>query len=343
MSDKTEEPTPRRVKKARDEGDSGASSYASQAVAFLLAVALVPATGREVYASAIADLHLAFERAARATAVLPLLDPGQLAKQVSLLVAPLLVTVGVAGGVAQALQTGGIVSVQRLVPKFDRLDPAAGLGRLFSSTRLFAVLRSLLAGVITLGLAWQLLVGHAVDLARTIGRERSIGTVVSELAMGLAWRAAVLGLVLGVLDLLVSKRAWRRRLRMSPEEVKREHRDAEGDPQLKGARERAHHEMLAQATLANVKNASVVVVNPTHLACALRYDVAAGHAAPVVVVNGEGAFAERIVRAARDHHVPVVRDVPLAHALVELAVGDSIPEVLYETVAEILREVGPTP
>jgi type III secretion protein U len=80
-------------------------------------------------------------------------------------------------------------------------------------------------------------------------------------------------------------------------------------------------------------------VNPTHLACALRYDEKEGDQAPVVVASGEGDLAARIVQAAHDYGVPVVRDVPLARALVELDVGDVIPEALYEAVAEILREI----
>jgi FlhB-like protein len=93
---------------------------------------------------------------------------------------------------------------------------------------------------------------------------------------------------------------------------------------------------LASVTLASIKNASVVVVNPTHLACALKYKEDED-GAPVVLASGEGDLAERIVRAARDYGVPIVRDVPLAHALRELEIGDSIPEALYEAVAEILR------
>ena len=128
---------------------------------------------------------------------------------------------------------------------------------------------------------------------------------------------------------------------MSKDEVRREHKDSEGDPQVKAARERAYHDMMAQATIANVRAASVVVVNPTHLACALRYEAGQGgegDAAPVVVACGEGELAQQILRAAEQWGIPVVRDVPLARALVELQVGDVIPEALYEAVAEILRD-----
>jgi flagellar biosynthesis protein FlhB len=87
-----------------------------------------------------------------------------------------------------------------------------------------------------------------------------------------------------------------------------------------------------------VRDASVVIINPTHLACALRYDDAAGEdAAPTLVAKGSGALAQRIVEAAKLHGVPVIQDVPVARALIELEVGTEIPEALYEAVAEILR------
>ncbi len=108
---------------------------------------------------------------------------------------------------------------------------------------------------------------------------------------------------------------------------------------IRAARQRAYQEIHAQAAIANVRTATVVVVNPTHLACALRYDEKAGDEAPVVVASGEGDLAARIAQAAQEWGVPIVRDVPLARALVELGVGDSIPEALYEVVAEILREL----
>jgi type III secretion protein U len=126
---------------------------------------------------------------------------------------------------------------------------------------------------------------------------------------------------------------------MTKDEVKREAKDAEGDPLIRAARHRAYQEIHAQAAIANVRTATVVVVNPTHLACALRYDEKAGDEAPVVVASGEGELAARIAQAAQEYGVPIVRDVPLARALVELGVGDSIPEALYEVVAEILREL----
>jgi flagellar biosynthesis protein FlhB len=342
VSDKTEEATPRRLRKAREEGDSGTSAYAAQAVAFVVAVALVPSAIRALAVRSADDLRGAIAQAGGLGGITRF-DAMSLATTVLALCLPVLVAAGLAGAVSHAVQTGGAVASKRLTPKLERLNPFLGAKNFFSATRLFAVLRALFAAVVVAWLAVRGLGDHLIDLARVAGRLAWVGPLVAEVAGALAWRAALFGLALGVLDLLVTRGAWLRRLRMTKDEVRREHKDAEGDPQQKAARERAYHELLAQATIANVRTASVVVVNPTHLASALRYDESHDEKerdlAPVVVASGEGELAQQIIRAAEDWGIPVVRDVPLAHALIELRVGDAIPEALYEAVAAILREL----
>jgi type III secretion protein U len=341
VSDKTEDPTPRRLRKARLEGDSGASSHAAQSIAFIAAVAIVPAAVRALASHASSDLRVAIECAAHAGAsgVVARFDPRAFATSVLSLVIPALAVVGVAGGVAHVVQTGGVVAGERLAPRLDRLNPLTGAKALVSGARLFAVARAIVAAFLVGWLAYRDLADRVVDIARVAGRPAWTGAVVADVAGRFAWHAAALGLALGLADLLVTRRAWLGRLRMTKEEVKREHKEAEGDPLVRAARHRAYQELLAQVAIANVRTASVVVVNPTHLACALRYDEKAGDEAPVVVASGEGDLAARIAQAAQEWGVPVVRDVPLARALVELSVGDAIPEALYEVVAEILREL----
>jgi type III secretion protein U len=338
MPDKTEAPTPRRLRRAREEGDSGVSAYAAQAVAFVVAVALVPSAVGALASRASADLRHAIADSATFP-VVPRFDPRDLATAVAALTLPVLVAVGITGAVAQALQTGGILATKRLAPQLDRLNAFTGIRSLFSATRLFAVARALIAGGAVAWLAYGALSHHLADFARAVSRPQWTPVLVREVAGEFAWRAAFVGLAVGAIDLVVTRRAWLRKLRMSKDEVRREHRDTEGDPLLKAARDRAYRELLAQADIANVRAASVVVVNPTHLACALRYDERQGDDAPVVVATGEGELAARIIGAAHHHGVPVVRHAPLARALVELEPGQAIPEALYEAVAEILREV----
>src|SRR6185369_8116096 len=131
---------------------------------------------------------------------------------------------------------------------------------------------------------------------------------------------ALVGIGLGLVDLVIAHRAWRSRLRMTKDEIRREYREAEGDPELKAKRRRAHQEALAGSIVNAVREATVVIINPTHLASALRY-----------VADSE--------EAPRAYGIPCIQDVPVARALRELELGDEIPEALYEAVAEILREI----
>ena len=336
MSDKTEEATPKRLRKAREEGDSGVSTQAAQAIAFLVAVALAPAAVSALAERSSELIKSAIERAGDATPHAP--DPTGFAMPVVLLIVPMLLAAGAASAVVQFVQTGGFIASKKLTPKLERLNLFEGVKNLFSSVRAIAVVRALLAGSVVAWLAFRGMRAHAADVAHVAGQLGFVGVLAGEVARQACRDAALFGIAVGAVDLLVTRRSWMKRLRMSKDEVKREYKESEGDPQMKAARERAHHEMLAAATVANVKNATVIVVNPTHIACALRYDEEEGDDAPLVLAVGEGDLAKRIVDAARAYGIPVLRDVPLARALVELAPGDRIPEELYEAVAEILRE-----
>jgi flagellar biosynthesis protein FlhB len=338
VTDKTEAPTPRRLRRAREEGDSGASGYAAQAVAFAAAVALAPALARATAEEAASSSAAALDRAAHPGGPLRF-DVLGLLGHVAKPLLPMLLAVGLVAATLHFVQTGGVVTMKRLAPTLARLDPFAGLRALVSTARLWSVARALAAGAVVTWLAYRVLAGGLVDLAHLSGRAALAGSLAGASARVLGWQVAAFGLAFGAVDLAVTRRAWFERLKMTKVEVHREHKDAEGDPQLKAARTRAYQELVAQATLANVRQASVVVVNPTHLACALRYEAKEGDEAPVVVASGEGDLAARIVSAAREAGVPVVRDVPLARALAELEVGVAIPEALYQAVAEILREV----
>jgi flagellar biosynthetic protein FlhB len=123
---------------------------------------------------------------------------------------------------------------------------------------------------------------------------------------------------------------------MSKYDVKQEYKQSEGDPHQKAERKRVHQEILSSAGAAAVKKADVIIRNPDHIAIALAYDKEHG-SAPTVVAKGSRIWAEKILEAARRYGVPVVRNVPLAHALDKLEVGDEIPEELYEAVAEVLN------
>ena len=337
MSDKTEDPTPKRLRKAHEEGDSGSSSVLSQAIAFLVAVALTSSALAALSVGSANDLIQALARASEATPSVTFRGDWVVSRVVAAS-APLLLAVGIASLLATLAQTGGTFAPKKLVPDWSRLDPVKGFLGLFSFARGFAVVRAILAAAIVIWIVVRTFGTHAGDFARLSEMPQQIAHVAERVSMTVIQRCAIVFLAIGFVDFAVTKRSWKLRLRMSKADVKREHKESEGDPETKAQRERARKEMLSAATLLNVRRAQVVVVNPTHLACALEYDRHDTDAAPTVVASGEGDFAKRIVEAARAYGVPIIRDVPLARALIELEVGSAIPEALYETVAEILRE-----
>lgn len=338
MSDKTEPPTPKRLLKARQEGDSPVSAALSQSVGFVAALSVLGAAVTVASERIGALLSAALEHsAAPATSA-------TLAKLVLLLTLPVLAAAACASAAASLAQTGGLLSLNKLAPSFSRLNVATGLKNLFSWQRVLSIARSLLAALLVGYYLVRQLEAHAADFAATVGNARTASVVAAQVAMNVAWFAAALGLGLGFFDLLLTRRAWLQRQRMTKDEIKREYRESEGDPALKAARRRAHQEAFTGATLGALKNASVVIVNPTHLATALKYNEEED-LAPSVVAQGQGEMAKLIIDAARAYGVPIVRDVPVARALNDLELGDEIPEALYEAVAEILREIwrGETP
>jgi flagellar biosynthesis protein FlhB len=333
VSDKTEDPTPRRLKKAREEGDSPVSGALVQSAGFVVAMALAPAAIAATAARVAELLPRAIHDPSAA------LGPVDLAREVLSLTVPLLAGVALVSAAAGFVQTGGAVGWKKLSPDLSKLDPIRGLRGLVGAARLFSLVRALLGAAIVAWLALRLLQSFAPDVANTAGEARAGILAAGTLARRLGWIAALIGLGLAFVDLVVVRRAWIRRNRMTKDEVKREHKESEGDPELKAARHRAHQEVLTANSVAAVREATVLVVNPTHRATALHYDDTEDESAPRVVARGEGDLARRMIEAAQRYGVPVVRDVPLSQALSDLEVGDEIPEALYEAVAEILKEI----
>ncbi|HYQ00119.1 MAG TPA: EscU/YscU/HrcU family type III secretion system export apparatus switch protein [Polyangiaceae bacterium] len=332
MSDKTEQATPKRLAKARREGDSPISAVLSQSLGFMAALSVVSGAIALATEQTGALLSLALRHPTEPA------SPTTIARIVLSISLPVVAVAAAASAAASFVQTGGNVSAAKLVPSLDKLNPLTGLKNLFSWQRVVGIARALFAASLVSYFALRQLKSHAADFASSIGNAGAAALLASSVAGKVAWFAAAIGVSLGLVDLMLTRRAWFQRHRMSKDEVRREHRESEGDPALKAARRRAHQEALTGATLGALKTASVVIVNPTHLATALKYSEEE-ELAPSVVAQGQGEMAKLIIEAARAYGVPIVRDVPVARALNELEVGDEIPEVLYEAVAEILREI----
>jgi len=306
-----------------------------QALGMIVALALTPAALRATAHEAVAMLQATL---VRAHDPLMVISPTRLPLVAIELVAPLLTAVAAAVALAGFVQTRGIFVPGKIAPDLTRLAPWSMFQSLFSAPRMFGILRAALTTAVVAVLVVRRFEMHVLDLARTAGRLHEAIALAGTLAFGIARDVVIVLVVLAAADLVVTHRSWFQRLKMNRSEVKREHKESEGDPELKAARDRAHKEVVQSATVHAVRDATVVVVNPTRLANALRY-VEDEDAAPVLVAKGEGDLARRIVEAAHAYGIPVVQDVPVARALAELTEGDAIPPGMYEAVAEILRDV----
>lgn len=337
----TEEPTPRRIKEARDRGDVARSGDLTSAAAFATGVGAL-ALGAAWLASECARLMRdGVARAAQgggdALAAGAALE-GAL-EDLARLTVPIALAAAVAAAVVGGLQTGGLFTLKPILPKGERLDPFAGLGRIFSRQTLFELAKSLVKLAIIGAVVWWTIAPRLAELPRLAGAvPRAALAWAGGVAIAIALRVAVAYAVIGAADLLWQRRRWLLEHRMTREEVKREFKETEGDPRHKAERQRLHRDLLRHQMIEAVRTADCVIVNPDHLAIALRFDEATMRA-PQVVAKGERLVAQEIKEVARRYGVPIYRDVALARALHELELGDEIPEALYDAVAEVLRWV----
>jgi flagellar biosynthesis protein FlhB len=336
-ADPTEEPTPQRLLKARQRGQVAVSRDLSAALGFAAVVAVLSAGAPVGFARLLSLFEHALRRGS-VGGVEEIAGQGAAAGQVMapLLVVPLAAMLAV-GTLAGVLQTGGIFAWRAARPDPARLSPAGGIKRLWGPRTIRELANGLAKLAVVLTVAAISVVPHGRELPRLAGaRLPSVLAALGALVGQLGARVALALVVLGTIDWLLARRRHRRSLMMTRDEVKREHKESEGDPQLRLERQRLRRELGEQRAIEDVRKADFVVVNPDHIAVAVKYDRDAD-SAPSVVAKGERLLAERIKQVARESGVPIYRDLGLARALNELPEGEEIPEALYEAVAELLR------
>ncbi|APV51404.1 flagellar biosynthesis protein FlhB [Betaproteobacteria bacterium GR16-43] len=340
--EKTLPASEKRLEQAREEGHVPRSRELSGALLMAVAGGLFIASGEGLSRdmAALMSSGLSIDRASLDVPGIALERFSRLSVQGLLAVAPWLLAMCLAALAAPLAIGSWNFSTQGFMPDFNRLNPMSGLGRMFSRDALIelgkAVAKATLVGGIGLYVVWDGLDGFAAlgstatPAAIALLGER-MGHAFILLAAGLAAIAAV--------DVPVQLWQYHAKLRMTPEEAKRESRESEGDPMVKGRIKSLQREMARRRMMAEVPKADVVVVNPTHYAVALKWQGGKA-AAPVVVAKGSDLLAHKIRSIAYDAGVTVVDAPPLARALHKHAeVGDPIPAPLYEAVAQVLAYV----
>ncbi len=336
--DKSEEPTAKHLRDARDEGQV-VKSQEVPATAVVLAMFLYVWFGFDymvaevvkLYGEAIAGMGYSFEVA------FAKLVP-QAGWSFLKMAFPAVLLAALAGVLGHVGQVGILFAWKAAMPKLDKLNPKQWFGKVFSLKNLIEFLRSILKIAVIVFVFYQVFVDALPLLMRVPGHgagalRAALGVVMQNVATYcLAAFAAI-----AALDWFFQRYQFMKEHRMSKEDVKNEYKEQEGDPQIKGKRKQMHQEMANDNSTQAVRRADVLVTNPTHLAIAIEYKQDKTPL-PLILAKGQGHLAERMIKVAEECGVPIMRNVPLAHDLWEQ--GEElhyIPSSLIEPVAEVLR------
>ena len=331
--ERTEAPTPRRRTEARERGQIARSGDLTSAAVLFGAMIALRLFGGPLIHTLLAMLHAALAQPADAATYV-----GELPRMWSRLLAT--IAAAAMPVVANLAQVGPLLTAHSLAPKWSKINPLAGFGRLFSMQSSVQLAVNLIKLVIVAKVAYDTI---AADMPRLVAAAEmdtwSLLPAAAELSWWLGIKLALMLLVLAILDYGYHRWQHERDLRMTKEEIKEEMRRMEGDPILKHRRRQIQMQLAMQKLRKDVPKADVVVTNPTELAIALKYDERAMRA-PVVLAKGAGVLAQRIRELAAANRIPIIERKPLAQALYKsVEVGQEIPPEFYKAVAEILAYV----
>ncbi len=342
--EKTEQPTEKRLRDARKKGQVAKSQDLSSAVLLLAAVGVVWLIGSYIGGVMQTSLREQIEFGASFR--------GEFTNQVAydvlwrglkamfFILSPLFVVVFVFAFLSNYLQVGSIFSFESITPKFSKLNPAEGFKNKFLKSRPYIELvKTVIKMMIVALVAGYVLWGARDDVVRLISKSPGdVSFYTFSLILEICLKIGLVFLVIGGADFFLQKFLHKKDLKMTKHEVKEEYKETEGNPLIKAQRRSLHREILSQSMAAAVRDADVVLANPTHVAVAIKYERGKADA-PIITAKGADLMAAKIRQIAAESGVPVKRDIPLARALYEFDVEDEVPEELYEAVAVVLQWV----
>lgn len=341
---KTEDPTEYRLKKEREEGRVPKSPDLVSAIGLLLASITLAIIGPWIFYS-LREMTRWFLTVS--IELDPVSEAGPLAmaffNQFIRLVWPIAVVAMIAGVFGNILQTGFLFTTKPLKPDFKKIVPRFGQyfkRTMFSGEALFNLSKSIFKiGVIGI-VAYLNIRSELPRLMRLFSSTVWNSSIfLAGIVIRIIIEAAILMLALAVPDYIFQRRQFKKRLKMSKQEVKEERKMFEGDPMIKGRLKDRMRDIMSKNMAVNVPKADVVVTNPTHFAIAVEFDPMT-MAVPTVTAKGADQMAFRIRTLAKDNGVPIIENRPLARALyAEADVGDAIPEAYYEAISRILAHV----
>lgn len=340
--ERTEPATPKRIEKAREEGQVARSQELTTFALLMVAAAGLVFLGADLMDKLlrIMKVGMQLERELAFQPDLMLIRFYELALEGLIAIAPLLLLLIIVAFFAPMLLSGWMISTKALMPKFDRINPIKGFGRIFSMRSLIELVKAIAKTIVIGGVA-VLIIWHnkeEVMALLTVPVDSGISQTGEYLAMSFLLTVGAMALI-AVIDVPFQLWEHAKQLRMTKEEIRKEHKEDEGDPFVKARIRGLQREAARRRMMAEIPNADVIVTNPTHYAVALKYKSETMRA-PTVVAKGVHLLAARIREMAEENRIPILEAPPLARALYYHAELESeIPEKLYTAVAEVLAYV----
>lgn len=336
--EKTEEATPKRLRDARKKGQVAKSRDLNTIILLIAAFALIVAMrgfiGDELRALMQSDFEL-ISQGELTTETLFLAGQRSFMTFVKIIGPYVAVIVAVAIAVG-FFQIGPIFSGEPMKPQVKRLNAIENLKNMFKVTTFVELLKNIAKMSLIFLLAYLVIADSLREVVLTVTAtpDQSAG-LAAKLITSFLLKVFVVFIAIALIDLAVQRWNYKKQMRMSKDEVKREYKQDEGDPLIKSMRRQLHQEMAMGDTRQAVRSADAVVTNPTQVAVAVKYNESE-MVAPQIVAKGQRLFAQTIREFAEEAGVPIVQNPPLAWTLIEVDVGEEVPEELYQAVAEIL-------
>jgi len=340
--EKTEQATPKRLQEMREKGQVAKSREVPSAAILIASLLIFYFLGSAMIKDIMELMEWTFANSARFE-----LQSGnfnwmllELFRRGLKIVAPLFVALMAVGLLSNIAQVGFLFSTKAIAPKFSKLDPLKGFGRMVSKQALVELIKSLFK-VAVVGCVTYFTVKDELDqIIPLMDKEVwSIMTYIGSVCFKILLRTSWVLIVLAVIDYVFQKWDFMQEAKMTKQEVKDEFKQREGDPLIKSRVRQAQREMAKRRMMEAVPKADVVITNPTHLAIALEYNTQ-NMSAPQLTAKGSRLMAERIKAIAQENNIPIVENKPLARALFKgVEIGQEIPAVFYKAVAEVLSYV----
>jgi type III secretion protein U len=340
MSEKTEQPTAKKLRDARQKGQVAYSKDFTQTILLLVIFGYFIGNGSSIMEDLgvliqvpgrVYDLEFSYALDVVMTQVWEI---------AAAIMVPILVIVVAVGVFSDILQVGVNFAFEAIKPSGKKLSVASNAKNMVSKKNLVEFLKNIIKVTFLSVLVFLVVRGALNELMRVPpGGIPAVTAALGALVTEVMAYTAVAYIIVGAFDFAFQRFNHTKQLMMSKDEVKREHKDSEGNPEIKGKRKQLHQELMQSGMAENTRKSSVVVTNPTHVAVALYYKQGETPL-PRVMAKAEDALAKRIMRIAEEEGIPIMRNVPLARALNERAeVEQYVPSDLLEPVAEVLRWV----